>query len=68
MTIDKFLTHLCLPGKETLWMGVEKIEPGHVPDCEGRSGRKSRTVLGSEVCGKKWMEERLTTLLSRSTT
>ncbi len=28
-SIDKFLTHLSLPGKETLWKGVYKLEPGH---------------------------------------
>jgi asparagine synthase (glutamine-hydrolysing) len=27
-SIDKFLTHLCLPGKETLWKGIFKLEPG----------------------------------------
>ncbi len=27
-SIDKFLTHLCLPGKETLWKGVFKLEAG----------------------------------------
>jgi len=28
-SIDKFLTHFCLPGKETLWKGIVKIQPGH---------------------------------------
>jgi asparagine synthase (glutamine-hydrolysing) len=28
-SIDKFLTHLCLPGKETLWKNIYKLEPGH---------------------------------------
>jgi asparagine synthase (glutamine-hydrolysing) len=27
-SVDRFLTHLCLPGKETLWKGVKKLEPG----------------------------------------
>ncbi len=27
-SVDKFLTYLCLPGKETLWKGVYKLEPG----------------------------------------
>jgi len=27
-SLDKFLTHLCLPGKETLWKGIYKLEPG----------------------------------------
>ena len=27
-SIDKFLTHLCLPGSETLWKGICKLEPG----------------------------------------
>jgi asparagine synthase (glutamine-hydrolysing) len=27
-SIDQFLTHLCLPGKETLWKGIYKLEPG----------------------------------------
>lgn len=28
-SIDKFLTHFCLPGQETLWKGIFKLEPGH---------------------------------------
>lgn len=28
-SIDKFLTHFCLPGQETLWKGILKLEPGH---------------------------------------
>lgn len=28
-SIDKFLTHFCLPGRETLWKGIFKVEPGH---------------------------------------
>ena len=28
-SVDKFLTHFCLPGKETLWKGILKVEPGH---------------------------------------
>ena len=28
-SIDKFLTHFCLPGKETLWKGILKVDPGH---------------------------------------
>ena len=27
-SIDKFLTHLCLPGKETLWRNIYKLQPG----------------------------------------
>jgi asparagine synthase (glutamine-hydrolysing) len=27
-SIDKFLTHFCLPGAETLWKGIFKLEPG----------------------------------------
>jgi asparagine synthase (glutamine-hydrolysing) len=27
-SVDKFLTHLCLPGRETLWKGIFKLEPG----------------------------------------
>ena len=27
-SIDKFLTHLCLPGPETLWKGILKLDPG----------------------------------------
>src|SRR6185437_8958412 len=27
-SVDKFLTHLCLPGKDTLWKGIRKLEPG----------------------------------------
>lgn len=27
-SVDKFLTHLCLPGRETLWKGIYKLEPG----------------------------------------
>jgi asparagine synthase (glutamine-hydrolysing) len=27
-SIDKFLTHFCLPGEETLWKGIQKLEPG----------------------------------------
>ena len=27
-SIDKFLTHFCLPGRETLWKGINKLEPG----------------------------------------
>ncbi|HWX19230.1 MAG TPA: asparagine synthase (glutamine-hydrolyzing) [Candidatus Binatia bacterium] len=27
-SVDKFLTHLCLPGRETLWKGIYKIDPG----------------------------------------
>jgi len=27
-SIDKFLTHFCLPGKDTLWKGILKLEPG----------------------------------------
>lgn len=26
--VDKFLTHLCLPGADTLWKGIHKLEPG----------------------------------------
>src|SRR5436190_2099406 len=28
-SVDKYLTHFCLPGKETLWKGITKIEPGY---------------------------------------
>lgn len=28
-SVDKFLTHLCLPGKESLWNSIHKLEPGH---------------------------------------
>jgi asparagine synthase (glutamine-hydrolysing) len=28
-SVDKFLTHLCLPGRETLWKGIYKLEPGN---------------------------------------
>ena len=28
-SVDKFLTHFCLPGIETLWKGVYKVPPGH---------------------------------------
>jgi asparagine synthase (glutamine-hydrolysing) len=28
-SVDKFLTHFCLPGKETLWHGILKVDPGH---------------------------------------
>lgn len=28
-SVDKFLTHFCLPGRETLWKGILKVEPGH---------------------------------------
>ena len=28
-SVDKFLTHFCLPGRETLWKGVYKLEPGY---------------------------------------
>lgn len=27
-SINKFLTHFCLPGSETLWKGIHKLEPG----------------------------------------
>ncbi len=27
--VDTFLTHLCLPGRQTLWSGIQKLEPGH---------------------------------------
>ena len=27
-SIDKFLTHFCLPGAETLWKNIYKLEPG----------------------------------------
>ena len=27
-SIDRFLTHLCLPGAETLWKGIYKLQPG----------------------------------------
>jgi asparagine synthase (glutamine-hydrolysing) len=27
-SIDKFLTHFCLPGTESLWKGISKLEPG----------------------------------------
>jgi asparagine synthase (glutamine-hydrolysing) len=28
-SVDKFLTHFCLPGRETLWRGIRKLDPGH---------------------------------------
>ena len=28
-SVDKFLTHFCLPGIETLWKGAYKLPPGH---------------------------------------
>lgn len=28
-SVDKFLTHFCLPGIETLWKGIYKLPPGH---------------------------------------
>ncbi len=28
-SVDKFLTHFCLPGRETLWKGILKLQPGH---------------------------------------
>ena len=28
-SVDKFLTHFCLPGIETLWKGIYKVPPGH---------------------------------------
>jgi len=28
-SVNKFLTHFCLPGKETLWKGILKLEPGY---------------------------------------
>lgn len=27
-SVDKFLTHCCLPGQETLWKGIHKLAPG----------------------------------------
>jgi asparagine synthase (glutamine-hydrolysing) len=28
-SVDVFLTHLCLPGSDTLWKGIQKLPPGH---------------------------------------
>ncbi|MCX8089450.1 MAG: asparagine synthase (glutamine-hydrolyzing) [Verrucomicrobiae bacterium] len=28
-SVDLFLTHLCLPGGDTLWKGIQKLPPGH---------------------------------------
>lgn len=28
-SVDAFLTHLCLPGCDTLWKGIQKLPPGH---------------------------------------
>jgi asparagine synthase (glutamine-hydrolysing) len=28
-SVDAFLTHLCLPGRDTLWKGIRKLPPGH---------------------------------------
>jgi asparagine synthase (glutamine-hydrolysing) len=28
-SVDKFLTHFCLPGNETLWKGILKVPPGN---------------------------------------
>jgi asparagine synthase (glutamine-hydrolysing) len=39
-SVDKFLTHFCLPGRETLWEGIYKLEPGFYMVSE-----KGRTTL-----------------------
>jgi asparagine synthase (glutamine-hydrolysing) len=28
-SVDTFLTHLCLPGQNSLWKGIKKLPPGH---------------------------------------
>lgn len=33
--VDKFLTHLCLPGRDTLWKGIRKLEPGYSLTAKG---------------------------------
>ena len=41
-SIDKFLTHFCLPGRETLWKGIHKLEPGHYLLVKGKEIRQKQ--------------------------
>jgi asparagine synthase (glutamine-hydrolysing) len=34
-SVDTFLTHYCLPGRETLWKNIYKLEPGHYLSVKG---------------------------------
>jgi asparagine synthase (glutamine-hydrolysing) len=55
-SIDKFLTHYCLPGKETLWTGIKKLEPGHyLLACKGKHEIKQYWDMRYRQ-GKQWKD------------
>jgi len=53
-SIDKFLTHLCLPGRDTLWKGIQKVEPGFCLIAKGKEIKLKQYWDLRFTDGKKW--------------